>query len=202
MAAPEPGRRLPDTDVADVDAATDSFHVAEPLCHLSKPSRIKAGGILQKDEGAVRLLTKARIELAHHLEQAVCLLPHLMFVVDDEARDAARETASELPDHSAARILQHIDAAVQVDRRQVQMRGHEPQNVVKLAWRVGIHFGGQAHLGEPEPGQLEQRIIPCYPPLEQAMNRPRHLSVRHIHLTNTGHLGTAGRCPVTGRAAR
>ena len=104
MAAPEPGRRLPDTDVADVDAATDSFRVAEPLRHLSEPSRIKARGVLEKDERAARLLAQARIELAHHLEQAACLLPHLMFVVDDEASDAARETAGELPDHGAARL--------------------------------------------------------------------------------------------------
>ena len=54
------------------------------------------------------------------------------------------------------------------------MRGHEPQNVLKLVWRVGIYLGGQAHLGEAEPGQLEQRIVPRDASLEQAMNRPEH----------------------------
>ena len=64
------------------------------------------------------------------------------------------------------RLIQHIDAAVQVDHRQVRMRGHEPQHVLKLVRRVGIHLGGQAHLGEAEPGQLEQRIVPRDAPLE------------------------------------
>ena len=179
------GRGLPDTDVADVDAAADSFRVAEPFRHLGEPSRLEADGVLEKHQRAVRLLAKTGVELAHHRQQAVCLFPHLMFVVDDEAGDAARETAGELPDHGAASIVQHIDAAVQMDHRQVRMRGHEPQNVVKLVWRVGIHLGGQAHLGEAEPGELEQRIVPRDLPLEQAMNRPSHPSIRRTQLIET-----------------
>ena len=174
MAAPEPGRRLPDTDVADIDAATDAFRVAEPLRHLDEPPRLQARGVLEKDKRAARPLTQTRIELPHHAKQAVCLLPHLTFVMDDEASDTARETVGELPDHGAATLVQHIDAAVQVDHRQVRMRGHEPQNMLKLVWRVGIHLGGQAHLGKAEPGKLEQRIVPRDASLEQAMNRPKH----------------------------
>ena len=178
MAAREPGRRLPDAEVADVDAATDSFSVPEPLRHLDEPPGLKARGVLEEDEGAVRPLAQPRIELAHHAKQAVCLFPHLMFVMDDQAGDAARESVGELPDHGAARLVQHIDAAVQVDRRPVRVRGHEPQHVLELRWRVGIYLGGQAHLREAEASQLEQRIVSRDASLEQAMNRPEHLSVR------------------------
>ena len=59
-----------------------------------------------------------------------------------------------------ATLVQHIDAAIQVDHRQEQMRRHEPQNMLKLIRRVGIHLGGQAHLSEAQPGELEQRIVP------------------------------------------
>jgi hypothetical protein len=65
------------------------------------------------------------------------------------------------------------------------MRGHEPQNVLKLVWRVGIYLGGQAHLGEAESSQLEQRIVPRDTSLEQAMNRPEHPSVSRTLLTKT-----------------
>ena len=91
--------------MADVDAATDSFSVAEPLRHLDEPPRLQARGVLEKDEGpsgrSRRRASSSRITL----EQAVCLLPHLMFVMDDEAGDAARETVGELPDHGAAGLL-------------------------------------------------------------------------------------------------
>jgi hypothetical protein len=160
MAAREPGRRLPYTDVTHVDAATDALRVAEPLRHLHEPSRFQAGRVLEKDERAARPLTQTRIEPTHHAKQLACLLPHCMFVVDDEASDAAREAAGELPHHVAAALVQHIDAAIQMDHRQVRMRGHEPQNVLKLIRCVGIHLGGQAHLSEAEPGELEQRIVP------------------------------------------
>ena len=46
------------------------------------------------------------------------------------------------------------------------MRGHESQHMLKLRWRVGVHLGGHAHLGETEPGQLEQRIVACDAALE------------------------------------
>ena len=186
MAAPEPGRGLPDAEVADIDAAADSFSVAEPLRHLDEPPGLKARGVLEKDEGAARPLAQTRIELAHRREQAVCLLPHLIFVMDDQAGDAAGESVGELPDDGAAGLGQHIDAAVQVDRRPVRMRGHEPQNVLELRWRVGIELGGQARLREAEGGQLEQRIVSRDTSLEQAMNRPEHPSVLHdLHPTVT-----------------
>ena len=185
MAAPERGRRLPDAEVADIDAATDSFSVAEPLRHLDEPPGLKARGVLEKDEGATRPLAQTRIELAHHPKQAVCLFPHLIFVMHDEAGDAARESVGELPDYGAARLVQHIDTAVQMDHRPVRVRRHEPQNVLKLVWRVGIYLSGQAHLGEAESSQLEQRIVPRDTSLEQAMNRPEHPSVPRTQLTKT-----------------
>jgi hypothetical protein len=92
--------------------------------------------------------------------------------------DAAREAAGELPDRGAALLVQQVDAAVQVDHRQVPVRGHEPQHVLELAGRVGVEFGGQAGLGEAEPGQLEQRIVPGHAPLEEGMKRLGHLPVR------------------------
>ena len=49
VAAREPCRRLPDADVADVNAATDSFSVLEPLRHLDEPRGLKARGVLQED---------------------------------------------------------------------------------------------------------------------------------------------------------
>ena len=174
MAAPEPGGRLPDADMADVDAATDTFSIAEPLRHLDEPPRLQARGVLEKDKGATRPLAQTRIELPHHAEQAVCLCLHFPFVMDNEAGDTARETVGEFPDHGAATLVQHIDATVQVDHRQVRMRGHELQNMLKLVWRVGIYLGSQAHLGKAEPSKLKQRIIPCDASLEQAMNRPEH----------------------------
>ena len=94
-----------------------------------------------------------------------------MFVMDDKTGDAARKSVGELPDHGAAGLVQHIDAAVQMDHGPVPVRGHEPQQVLKLRWRVGIYLGGHAHLGETEPSQLEQRIVPRDPALEQGTNR-------------------------------
>jgi len=57
MAAREPGRRLPYTDVADIDTATDALRVAEPLRHLYEPPRFQAGRVLEKDERTARPLT-------------------------------------------------------------------------------------------------------------------------------------------------
>jgi hypothetical protein len=55
------------------------------------------------------------------------------------------------------------------------MREHEPQNMLKLVWCVGVYLGSQAHLGKAEPSKLKQRIVPGDTSLEQAMNRPKHL---------------------------
>ena len=97
MAAPEPGRRLPYAEVADVDAATYSFSVLEPFRYLDEPAGLKAGGVLEENEGAIRPLAQPRIELAQHGKQAVCLLPHLTFVMDDQTGDAARKSVGESP---------------------------------------------------------------------------------------------------------
>ena len=94
MAVREPGRRLPDADVADVEAGANPLSFLEPLRHLHEPAWLHAGGVLEKDDGTVRPLTQACIELAHHGKQAVCLCLHLTAVVDDYTR-AGRRTGGE-----------------------------------------------------------------------------------------------------------
>ena len=42
--------------------------------------------------------------------------------------------------------------------------------MLKLVRRVGVHFGGRAHLSEAELGQPEQRIVPVDALLEQGVN--------------------------------
>jgi len=129
MAAGEAGRCLPYADVADVEAAADSLGVLEPLRHLDKPGWLQASSVLEIDEGSVRPLAKALIELTHPSEQRVCLPRHVTLVMDDQAGHAAREAVSELRNQSAARPVQHIDATVQVNHRQVRMRGHKLQKM-------------------------------------------------------------------------
>src|ERR1700719_428112 len=114
MAACEPGGRLSYANVADVDAATDSLGGLEPLRHIDEPAWIHARGVLEKDDGPIRPLAKACVQLAHRGDQAVCLCPHLIVVVDDQAGDAACEAAGEFSHHRAAPLVQHVDAAAQV----------------------------------------------------------------------------------------
>ena len=52
----------------------------------------------------------------------------------------------------------------------MRMGGHELEHMLKLVWRIGVHFGGHAHLGEAEPGEPEQRLVPRDAPLEQGVN--------------------------------
>ena len=152
--------------MADVDAATHSLSVLEPFRYLDKPGQLQAGGVLEKDDGTVWPLAQARVELAQHGKQAACLCSHLTFVVHDQAGHAACESAGESRDHVTARLVQEIDAAVQVDHRQVRMRRHEGQNMLQLVRCAGVHLGGQAQLREAEPSQPEQRIVACDAPLE------------------------------------
>jgi hypothetical protein len=42
--------------------------------------------------------------------------------------------------------------------------------MLELIWRVGVDLGGRAHLGEAEPGQPEQRLVPVDALLEQGVN--------------------------------
>jgi hypothetical protein len=166
MAVHEPGCRLPDADMAYVKAATDTLSVLKLLCHLGEPGWLEAGSVLKKDDRAVRPRPKAPIKLAHDGKQAVCLCPHLAAVMDDHTPEPACEPVGEFPDHGAATFMQHIDATVQVDDRQIQMGRHELQNMLKLFWRVGVHLRGQSHLGEAKPSELEQRIVTRDAPLK------------------------------------
>ena len=178
MAAGEPGGRQPVAEVADIDAAA----TRSTSWSFSATSTNQAGSrwaaYSRKTKGAVRPLAQARVELAQHGQQAVGLVPHVALVVDDQAADAAREAVGELPDRGAALLVQQVEAAVQVDYRQVWVRGHEIQDVLKLAGRVGVRLGGQARLSEAEASKLEQRIVPGEAPLEQGMEGLRHLLVR------------------------
>ena len=132
MAVPEPGRRLPEADVADVDAAADPLGVLEPLGHLDEPAAIQPGGVLQEHQGPVRALAQAGIQFAHSGQQALGLCSHLTFVMDDQAGDPACEAVSEFAHHGAVSPVQHVEAAAQVDHGQAGMGGHERQHVVEL----------------------------------------------------------------------
>jgi len=64
MAVSEPGGRLSQADVADVEAATDSLSGLKALRPLAEPAAIQSSGVLEKDEGAIRPLAKESIQLA------------------------------------------------------------------------------------------------------------------------------------------
>ena len=160
--------------MADVDAAADPLGGLEPLRHLDEPAAVQPGGVLEEDEGTARPLAEVGIQLAHRGQQAVRLARHLTFVVDHQAGDAAGEAVGELPHHGAVPPVQHVDAPAQVDDGQARMGGHELQDILELVRRVGVHLRGDAHLGEAEPRQLEQRIVPVDTLLEQGVNGPGH----------------------------
>jgi hypothetical protein len=172
MAKPEPGRGLLNADVADVDAAADPLCVLEPLGHLDEPARIQASGVLEEDNGATGPLAKARIQLAHPGKQAIGLCPHVMVVMDDKPNDPACEAVSKFPDRGATPLVQHIDAAIQVHHGQARMGGDEAQDILQLLRRIGVHLGRHAHLGETEPSEFQQSIVPGNALLEQGMNGP------------------------------
>jgi hypothetical protein len=52
--------------------------------------------------------------------------------------------------------------------------GHEAQDVLQLIRRVGVYLGRDAHLGEAEPGEFKQSVVPRNALLEQGMNGFRH----------------------------
>ncbi len=188
MAVPEPGGRLPQADVADVDAAADPLGVLQPLGHLDEPAAIQPGGVLQENQGPVRALAKAGIQFTHSGQQALGLCSHLTFVMDDQASHPARETVSEFAHHGAVSPVQHVEAAAQVDHRQAGLGGHERQHVVELVRCIGVHLGRHAHLGEPQRGESQQRIVPIDASLEQGVNVPG----RHLPRGDTPGPGFAG----------
>jgi hypothetical protein len=56
------------------------------------------------------------------------------------------------------------------------MGGDEAQDILQLIWRIGVHLGRHAHLGETEPSEFQQSIVPGNALLEQGMNGPwQHL---------------------------
>jgi hypothetical protein len=174
MAEPEPGGGLFDADVADIDAEANPLRVLKLLRHLHEPTQIQAGGVLEEDEGAIGPLAKAGIQLAHPFEHAVGVCLHLALVMDDHPSDTACEAVSELPDRGPASLVENVDAAIQVHNRQARVGGHEAQDVLQLVRRVSVYLGRDTHLGEAEPGELKQSVVPGNALLEQGMNGFRH----------------------------
>jgi len=101
--------------MSDIDAAADSFGVPESLRYLDEPPAIQSGGVLEENQGTVRPLAEASVQLTHPGEQTVRLCPHLTLVVDNEAGDTAREAVGEFPYQRAVPPVQHVDAPAQVD---------------------------------------------------------------------------------------
>jgi hypothetical protein len=114
------------------------------------------------------------IQFAHSGKQALGLCSHLTFVMDDQAGDPACEAVSEFPDRGATSLVEHVDAAIQVHHRQARVGGHESQDVLELVRRIGVYLRRNAHLGEAEPSEFEQRVVPGDALLEQGMNGFRH----------------------------
>jgi hypothetical protein len=188
MAVSEPGGRLSQADVADVDAAADSLSGLKALRHLDEPAAIQSCGVLEKDEGAIGPLAKASIQLPQSDEQAVGLCRHLALVMDDQSGDAAGKAVGEFPHHGTVPPMQYVDATAQVDDRQARMEGHELQDSFELVRRVRVYLGGHAHLGEAETSEPEQRIVSINALLEQGMNVARtSLSRFHDRYSTAPH---------------
>ena len=94
--------------------------------------------------------------------------------MDDQAGDAACEAVGEFPHHGAVPPMQHVEATAEVDDGQARVGGHELQDILELARRVGVYLRGRAHLGEAEPSEFEQRIVSIDALLEQGVNVPRN----------------------------
>jgi hypothetical protein len=170
MAAAERGGHLPQAHVADIDAAADPLSVLEPLRHLDEPSAIQPGRVLEEDEGTVRPLAKARVQVAQAGQQAIRMRLHLALVVDDQAGDTACEAVGEFAHQGAVPPVQHVHVAVQVHHGQARMGGHELQDILEVVRRAGVYLGGHPHLGEAEPREPEQRIVPVDALLEQGVH--------------------------------
>jgi hypothetical protein len=155
MAVSESGDHLSQADVSDVDADAYSFGVPELFRHLDEPSAIQSRGVLEENQGTSWPLAEAGIQLTHPGEQTVRLCPHLTLIVNDEARDAAREAVGEFLYQRAVPPIQHVDPPVQVDDGQGWMGRYKPQDLLELIWRIGVDLGARAHLGEAEPGEPE-----------------------------------------------
>jgi hypothetical protein len=174
VAEPEPGGGLLDANVADVDAGANPLRILKSLRYLHEPAHIQPGSVLEEDNGAIGLLAKACIQLAHPSDQAIGPCLHLVVVMDDHPCHPACEAVSEVPDRRATSLVEHIDAAIQVHHRQARMGGHESQDILQLVRRIGVYLRRDAHLGEAEPSEFEQRVVPGDALLEQGMNGFRH----------------------------
>jgi hypothetical protein len=94
--------------------------------------------------------------------------------MNDHPSDSACEAVSEFPNRGPAALVEHVDAAIQVHNGRAYVAGHEAQDVLQLVRRISVYLGRDAHLGEAEPGELKQRVVPGNALLEQGMNGFRH----------------------------
>ena len=183
MAEPEPGAGLLDADVPDVNAEADPLRVLKLLRQLREPAQIQASGVLEEDDRATGPLAKAGTQLAQPGEETVGVHLHLALVMDDHSGDPACEAVSEFLHRGPASLVEHIDAAIQVHNRQARMGGHEAQDILQLIRRISVQLGCGAHLGEAEPSEFKQRVVPGDALLEQGMNGFRH----HLLRAPRGH---------------
>ena len=154
-----------------VDADAHVRRVLETLRQLSETARFQARRVLDEQRDVGRLLAQEGIQLPHGRQPLAGQFPHGAAIVDDQAGDPPGEMPGKVPDHRPAVLLQQADAAVQVHDRQARLGRGEPQHALQLARGVRVHLGGHAHLGEPEPGQPKQGVVPGHALLEQGVNR-------------------------------
>ncbi len=79
--------------------------------------------------------------------------------MNDQAGQPPGEPPGERLDHVTVPVPQHVQAAVQVNRREPRVRRHVREHAVKLLRRVGVQLSRQALLPEAQGGQLQQRVI-------------------------------------------
>ena len=163
----ERGRRLPDAEVADIDAATDSFSVAQPLRHLDEPPGLQARGVLEKDEGATgRWRSRAlssRIALSRR--SVCCPISCWSWTTRPAMRPAKRSANSPTTARpgSVSTLMPRLRwtmGRTGAGARTAE-RARAPPACRHIARRP-------AHLGEAQPSQLEQRIVPP----KRRWNRP------------------------------
>ena len=178
MVPGEPRARLPHADVADVDTAADLGGVPQPFDHLDETAWLQADRVLQEQRDVGRLFAQERVQVVHGRQPAAVQVGHATAVMNDQAGDPAGEAPGELAHHRPAVLVQQVGSPVQVDDGQPWPGGREPQHVPELIGGIGVDLGGHAHLGEPELGQAEQRVVPRHALLEQRVHRLSQLRLR------------------------
>ena len=113
-----------------------------------------------------------------------------------ETRDPPGEPGGKVSDDRRAALVEHVDAAVEVNHRQLRLRGREGEDPVELVRSAGIDLGCKASLREPQLREAQQRVIAADPLLEQSAegwNRgrcrgPRLIDWHRMWARARGHL--------------